>query len=787
MGNFSRSFLLPRTESRFIVTNSNTPAHYQSNPNASTHHVNSSDNLASASQKAELTVPRLLDRSRGLHQSTGKLYVKKRIEQGEWYTLYGYDWFHSLVDAPTSRIITILLVTYVTIVAFFGVIYYWIRRLYYCDMNFDTYMGAFDLSLEVMATFGFSTTIDHCVLSSVAVLAQSCVRLIVESITIGILYSRFARPSGRASTVLFSNQAVIRRIRGKLYFMFQLCELRKHQLVEAHVRLYMVKRENDGHATETKSAKLRSLVGGAQTKQKEKQNTTKPIETYIQTCSMRLNHPNDELGGMLLLMMPQVVVHELDSTSPLMPPPIWRLNHPPRRAATAGGGSKKDEKNAISPMVRWNPPAYRRFLRVAAPHGRPDDGTTHYEYDADILSNMAFPNVHRRGADVDVTPLPPPHHHFVPPPPLTTMHHYPPRPTPSSVQQTPNNNNNNKSADTTYAAHIPSHQKGVAAAKTNQGSDKSVNSSSSSVWMTATVNTPIPLTSPRPASKPDLLLSSRAVLQETLLSPGLERYEGHLQTITEDGPNRTLTAQDGGGLRRRKNHAKHLLYDEDDEDDDYAEEHIASASGDETSNSRSRLNSGGGNKKNKKSKTTPRSRHQRTASPEDDYRLTSYQSQTDDDDDDHGDHVGTASQGNKKYHRHRGHRLHDDYTSSDEDDAVVVLSSHEDLEAGDGAGDDDIVTEPLWQREEREMIQRYLQDRRVEIIAVVEGIDAATGGNVQARHSYVASEIAWNQTFAYCLYEDPHDKLPTVDFELFHELVDASTDAAFCGPLPSVI
>lgn len=778
MGNFTRSFLLPRTESRFIVTNSNTPAHYQSNPNAATHHVNSSDNLVSASQKAEITVPRLLDRSRGLHQSTGKLYVKKRIEQGEWYTLYGYDWFHSLVDAPTSRIITILLVTYVTIVAFFGVIYYWIRRLYYCDMNFDTYMGAFDLSLEVMATFGFSTTIDHCVLSSVAVLAQSCVRLIVESITIGILYSRFARPSGRASTVLFSNQAVIRRIRGKLYFMFQLCELRKHQLVEAHVRLYMVKRENDGHATETKSAKLlRSTVGSSQQQTKP----AKPIETYIQTCSMRLNHPNDELGGMLLLMMPQVVVHELDSTSPLMPPPIWRLNHPPRRAPlpTGGGGSKKEEKNAVSPMIRWNPPAYRRFLRVAPRHGRSDDGdgdTTHYEYDADILSNLAFPNVHRRGADVDVTPLPPPHHHFVPPPPLSTMH-YPPRPTPSSVQQTPNNKT---TAD-------PVQQKGLAAsaAKTNQGSDKSVGSSSSSVWLTATVNTPIPVTSPRPPSKPDLLLSSRASLQETLLSPGLERYEGHLQTITEDGPSRTLTGPDGG-LRRRKNHAKHLLYDDDDES---AEEHIASASDEESSklkasNSRSKVVNGGSGKNNKKQRNKPttarRSHHQRAASPDDDYRLTSYQSHTDDDDNDNDTNKG---------HPHRGHRIHDDYTSSDEEDAVVVLNSHDDLEAGHGLTgvDADIATEPLWQREEREMIQRYLQDRRVEIIAVVEGIDAATGGNVQARHSYVASEIAWNQTFAYCLYEDPHDKLPTVDFERFHELVDASTDAAFCGPLPSVI
>lgn len=44
---------------------------------------------------------------------------------------------------------------------------------------------------------------------------------------------------------------------------------------------------------------------------------------FFQTCSMRLNHPNDELGSGLLLCLPQVVVHEMDSASPMMPPAVW--------------------------------------------------------------------------------------------------------------------------------------------------------------------------------------------------------------------------------------------------------------------------------------------------------------------------------------------------------------------------------------------------------------------------------------------------------------------------------
>jgi hypothetical protein len=43
------------------------------------------------------------------------------------------------------------------------------------------------------------------------------------------------RTRSRRKTVVMSNHAIIRRIKGKLYFMFQCCELRKLQLISATV------------------------------------------------------------------------------------------------------------------------------------------------------------------------------------------------------------------------------------------------------------------------------------------------------------------------------------------------------------------------------------------------------------------------------------------------------------------------------------------------------------------------------------------------------------------------
>eukprot|EP00438_Fugacium_kawagutii_P001851 Skav207826 [mRNA] locus=scaffold1099:213255:217758:- [translate_table: standard] len=41
-----------------------------------------------------------------------------------------------------------------------------------------------------------------------------------------------------AASLIFTEKAVIREIRGRFFFMFQVCEQRKHQLVEAKIRCY---------------------------------------------------------------------------------------------------------------------------------------------------------------------------------------------------------------------------------------------------------------------------------------------------------------------------------------------------------------------------------------------------------------------------------------------------------------------------------------------------------------------------------------------------------------------
>lgn len=147
----------------------------------------------------------------------------------------------------------------------------------------------------------------------------------------------FTRATSRRHTVVFSNCAVIRRIRGKLFFMLQVSELRAMQLVETHVRLYVVRHESmpggvDEDCCEEQfpspaPAPALSAEGGGgafTTSQPRYRQSKKQIQVnseedvlYTQTFAMRLSQPNDDLGGKILLSTPQIIVHEIDAHSPL--------------------------------------------------------------------------------------------------------------------------------------------------------------------------------------------------------------------------------------------------------------------------------------------------------------------------------------------------------------------------------------------------------------------------------------------------------------------------------------
>ena len=250
---------------------------------------------------------RMLLRDAYDHQSNGRWNIKR--VGGSWVSMYLDDWFNTIVHLPFTRLLLVLALFYIFVVSIFAAAYLSFARQ--CGMDFSDVLEAYYFSLETMATIGYGTSdyfFGHCWEPLVIINLQVTISLVVESLYFGIIFHRLTRGRRRTNTVLFSDKAVVRRVGDAYYLLFQVCELRRHHLLDAKIRVFAVRHERDASG----------------------------LTAYYQAHRLSLRRPNDAAGGMLLMALPQLVVHRLEVTSPLMPPPTWMSHTGPRHWAGLG-------------------------------------------------------------------------------------------------------------------------------------------------------------------------------------------------------------------------------------------------------------------------------------------------------------------------------------------------------------------------------------------------------------------------------------------------------------------
>ncbi len=166
--------------------------------------------------------------------------------------------------------------------------------------------------------------------------------LIFSSLAIGLLFQRMSRGQKRSRTIVFSDLAVIRKVKGVWYWMFRVAELRKRHIIGAKVRVFCVRHER------CPAINCSSLDGGGKMVKNElADGNAMELETvYFVSHPLAIlngNHTSNlsaldgqAIGGSnnnisdtsfeqsILMGLPHVVVHRIDETSPMMPPnPIW--------------------------------------------------------------------------------------------------------------------------------------------------------------------------------------------------------------------------------------------------------------------------------------------------------------------------------------------------------------------------------------------------------------------------------------------------------------------------------
>lgn len=234
---------------------------------------------------------RLLDREAPFGQSKGRWNVSHVASFGasQARRLYLRDGFHTFLDAG-SIWLHFLVYTCIYAFAFLFFTPFYLLMEDKCNLQLDgSFTKAYYLSMETMVTIGYGVPDPYyngCWEGAVVITLQSVLQFFLNAVIIGAVFVRLTKPQHRANTVLFTERACIKEVDGALYFSFRVCDMKYHDLIEAHVRCYCLRHDRG------------------------------------QTCQMlpmRLQHPDDDKGGMLLTCLPNHVVHRIDAWSPLAP------------------------------------------------------------------------------------------------------------------------------------------------------------------------------------------------------------------------------------------------------------------------------------------------------------------------------------------------------------------------------------------------------------------------------------------------------------------------------------
>jgi hypothetical protein len=114
-----------------------------------------------------------------------------------------------------------------------------------CIQGVESFAGAILFSIETQQTIGYGVryTTEKCPEAILVMMIQSSVGVMIQSFMVGVVFAKLSRPKKRSETIMFSKNACINLRDGRLCLICRVADMRKSHIVEAHVRMYLVKKK----------------------------------------------------------------------------------------------------------------------------------------------------------------------------------------------------------------------------------------------------------------------------------------------------------------------------------------------------------------------------------------------------------------------------------------------------------------------------------------------------------------------------------------------------------------
>ncbi len=149
------------------------------------------------------------------------------------------DLYHLLLTLPWSGFLGLIFLGYGVSNAFFALLYLLGGD---CIKNArpGSFIDAFFFSIQTMATIGYGAMYPATLYANILMAVQALVGLLGVAVATGLMFARFSRPTAR---VMFSRFAVVHPRDGIPTLMFRAANQRYNQILEAQMRLTLVRDE----------------------------------------------------------------------------------------------------------------------------------------------------------------------------------------------------------------------------------------------------------------------------------------------------------------------------------------------------------------------------------------------------------------------------------------------------------------------------------------------------------------------------------------------------------------
>ncbi len=148
------------------------------------------------------------------------------------------DLYHALLRLPWKGTLAVIVLGFLGLNVVFGSLYWYFGGVAHAEPG--SFPQSFFFSVETMATIGYGEMYPQGVAAHVLVVVESVVSLVVTALSTGLVFAKFSLPISR---LVFASRVTIAPMDGVPTLMLRVGNSRRSTIVEAQIRVAVVRTE----------------------------------------------------------------------------------------------------------------------------------------------------------------------------------------------------------------------------------------------------------------------------------------------------------------------------------------------------------------------------------------------------------------------------------------------------------------------------------------------------------------------------------------------------------------